>query len=166
MLAEYFSLNISSSGHVESIPLLLPDYTPNLDKLPYFLMRLGPQVRHLLFSNFTYYNLIIRTLQVDWETEAECFESFLRELAYFYVPGPGPFGRSSSLEISAESESSQEEASLRDQEVKAERWQIQHALFPGFRRYLVPPKTLLDGGHPAIIQVANLPDLYKVFERC
>ena len=44
MLAEYFSLNITASGLVESLPLLLRDYTPNLDNLPNFLMRLGPQV--------------------------------------------------------------------------------------------------------------------------
>lgn len=44
MLEEYFSLKISEEGMVECIPLLLKDYTPNLDKLPLFLMRLGPQV--------------------------------------------------------------------------------------------------------------------------
>lgn len=44
MLAEYFSLTISESGLVESLPLLLRDYIPNLDNLPSFLMRLGPQV--------------------------------------------------------------------------------------------------------------------------
>lgn len=44
MLADYFSLTISDSGFVESIPLLLRDYVPNLDNLPGFLMRLGPQV--------------------------------------------------------------------------------------------------------------------------
>lgn len=44
MLSEYFSLDISESGLVESLPLLLRDYTPNLDNLPNFLMRLGPQV--------------------------------------------------------------------------------------------------------------------------
>jgi DNA mismatch repair protein MLH1 len=44
MLSEYFSLDISASGQVESLPLLLRDYTPQLDNLPDFLMRLGPQV--------------------------------------------------------------------------------------------------------------------------
>jgi hypothetical protein len=48
MLAEYFSLNITASGLVESLPLLLRDYTPNLDNLPGFLMRLGPQVSPIL----------------------------------------------------------------------------------------------------------------------
>lgn len=45
MLREYFSLCITSDGLVQSLPMLLRDYTPNLDKLPLFLMRLGPQVK-------------------------------------------------------------------------------------------------------------------------
>jgi DNA mismatch repair protein MLH1 len=49
MLAEYFALTISDSGLVESLPLLLRDYIPNLDNLPSFLMRLGPQVSIYLF---------------------------------------------------------------------------------------------------------------------
>jgi DNA mismatch repair protein MLH1 len=44
MLDEYFSLRINERGQLESLPLLMGDYTPNLDKLPLFLMRLGPQV--------------------------------------------------------------------------------------------------------------------------
>ncbi|KAJ7234636.1 histidine kinase-like ATPase [Mycena haematopus] len=88
-------------------PQIVDDYTPNLDKLPSLLMRLGPQV--------------------DWNSEMECFDSFLRELAYFY------------------------------------RWQIQHIVFPSLRRYLSAPKTLLDRD---VVQIASLPDLYKVFERC
>lgn len=48
MLNEYFSFNINSRGELESLPLLLRDYTPNLDKLPLFLMRLGPQVFPLI----------------------------------------------------------------------------------------------------------------------
>ena len=52
-----------------------------------------------------------------------------------------------------------------DQELqeKAERWQIQHILFPAMRRYIAAPKTLLELD---IVQVADLPELYKVFERC
>ncbi|KAF8180418.1 histidine kinase-like ATPase [Pholiota molesta] len=81
-----------------------------------FLMRLGPQI--------------------------ECFDTFLRELAYFYIPVP---------------------PTSDTDEYKAERWQIQHVLFPAMRRYLLPPKSLLDRD---VVQVADLPDLYKVFERC
>ncbi|PCH44902.1 DNA mismatch repair protein MutL [Wolfiporia cocos MD-104 SS10] len=130
MLSEYFSLDISADGAVESIPMLLRNYTPNLDKLPLFLMRLGPQV--------------------NWASERECFESFLRELAFFYVPEP--------LSPTHTDEAPQSEA-----EDKSMRWQLQHVLFPAIARYLVAPKSLLDRD---VVQVANLPDLYRVFERC
>ena len=53
MLSEYFSLHISPEGLVETLPLLLRDFIPNLDKLPNFLMRLGPQVRGLLATLMT-----------------------------------------------------------------------------------------------------------------
>ncbi|KIK70163.1 hypothetical protein GYMLUDRAFT_34643 [Collybiopsis luxurians FD-317 M1] len=134
MLAEYFSLDISEDGLVQSLPLLLRDYTPNLDKLPLFLMRLGPQV--------------------NWASETECFDSFLRELAYFYVPGP--ILSDNDVDFSSEAEKDSPGA-------KAERWQIQHILFPAMRRHLAAPKSLLDVD---VVQVASLPDLYKVFERC
>jgi DNA mismatch repair protein MLH1 len=149
MLAEYFSVRVSSEGMVESLPLLLRDYTPNLDKLPSFLMRLGPQVR------LTILNLLLGSLrycdsQVNWSSEKDCFDSFLRELAYFYVPGPLVPAPVLSSSVP------------RDEE-KAERWQIQHVLFPTMRRYLITPKSLLDRD---VVQVASLPDLYRVFERC
>jgi DNA mismatch repair protein MLH1 len=154
MLSEYFSLDLTSAGEVQAIPLLLQGYTPNLDKLPYFLMRLGPQVRSH-FSLLT--TSVFTSYQVDWTSEIECFESFMRELAYFYAPGPGPFtGSEDSLHSS--------DPAVHEQTVGAERWQIQHIMFPAFRRYLTAPKALLDDG--AAVQVANLPDLYKVFERC
>ena len=44
MLAEYFEINITSDGEIESLPHLMKEYTPDLNKLPAFLMRLGPQV--------------------------------------------------------------------------------------------------------------------------
>jgi DNA mismatch repair protein MLH1 len=44
MMLEYFSLDILETGDVKTIPNLLREYTSNLDKLPMFLMRLGPQV--------------------------------------------------------------------------------------------------------------------------
>lgn len=85
--------------------------------------------------------------QVDWTSEAECFTSFLRELAYFYIPGP--------LQSTP--------AASPNAEVKAEKWQIEHILFTCMRRYLAAPKSLLARD---VLQVASLPDLYRVFERC
>ncbi|KAL1679590.1 hypothetical protein EV122DRAFT_209500 [Schizophyllum commune] len=140
MLSDYFAMDITEDGNLESLPLLLRDYTPNLDKLPNFVMRLGPQV--------------------DWTSEQGCFESFLRELAYFYVPGPGPFAP---LDDAPKPGADEGNATLGADEEKAERWQIEHVLFAAMRKYLVPPKALLERD---VVQVADLPDLYKIFERC
>jgi DNA mismatch repair protein MLH1 len=90
--------------------------------------------------------------QVNWTSESECFESFLRELASFYAPG-------AAISVPSSPASTDEEKA----QEKAERWQIQHVLFPAMRRFLVAPKSLLDRD---VVQIANLPDLYKVFERC
>lgn len=148
MLREYFSLGITVEGMVDSLPLLIHDFTPNLDKLPLFLMRLGPQV--------------------NWNNERECFDSFLRELAYFYVPGPGPLATVSSI---AEHDDEDDDGTEKDghpagassQQEASENWQIEHVLFPAMKRYLTAPKSLLTRD---VVQIASLPDLYRVFERC
>ena len=44
MLDDYFSVKINEAGELETLPLLQRDYRPDLNKLPLFLMRLGPQV--------------------------------------------------------------------------------------------------------------------------
>jgi hypothetical protein len=43
MLGEYF-MHITPEGRVETLPLLLRRYTPNLDRLPLFLMRIALKV--------------------------------------------------------------------------------------------------------------------------
>lgn len=156
MLAEYFSFEISEQGTLLSLPLLLKDYIPNLDNLPSLLMRLGPQV--------------------NWNSETECFETFLRELAYFYtpmslVPRDDPDDDAEGADSSQDPvtkgtmdiETKGKKKEKKDARENAEKWQIQHILFPAMRRYLVPPKSLLDRD---VVQVASLPELYKVFERC
>ncbi|VDC07390.1 unnamed protein product [Peniophora sp. CBMAI 1063] len=134
MLGSFFSVCISEEGLVEAVPLLLPSVLPNLDKLPLFLMRLGPQV--------------------EWQDEQNCYDNLLREIAHLYSPGPGILG---------ESGIGEEDVEEREQATAAEKWQIQHTLFPAMRQYLLPPGSLLDRD---FVQVANLPDLYHVFERC
>jgi DNA mismatch repair protein MLH1 len=44
LLAEYF-MRITPEGCVETLPRLLRRYTPNLDRLPLFLLRIALQVR-------------------------------------------------------------------------------------------------------------------------
>ncbi|KAH9470215.1 hypothetical protein Pst134EA_007481 [Puccinia striiformis f. sp. tritici] len=71
MLNEYFSFQIDpSSGNLVTIPLLLPEHAPNMEKLPLFLVRAA--------------------VECDWTDEMGCFSSFLRELAFFYAPSRLP----------------------------------------------------------------------------
>ncbi|OCL05827.1 DNA mismatch repair protein MutL [Glonium stellatum] len=139
MLAEYFSLEISEEGDLLRIPLLMKGYMPSLAKLPQFLLRLGPRV--------------------DWMDEKDCFHSFLRELASFYVPESLP-----SPPVPDENEA--ETAITEDPEIAARRRQLtralEHVIFPALKARLVATKGLLKG----VMEVANLKGLYRVFERC
>lgn len=97
--------------------------------------------------------------QVDWTAEGPCFDTFLRELAYFYRPGPLDFENNRPLpdpQLPSDPALPAED--------KSARWQVQHVVFTAIRKYLVPHKRLLEGDNA--VQVANLPDLYRVFERC
>ncbi|KAF4465170.1 DNA mismatch repair MLH1 [Fusarium albosuccineum] len=138
MLLEYFSLEISPAGELVSLPLLIKGYTPPLVKLPGFLLRLGPAV--------------------DWTEEKACFESFLRQLATFYVPESLPAlpGDPESLR----EENVPEELRGRRQHV---RHAVEHVLFPAFKARLVATRSLMNNG---VLEVASLKGLYRVFERC
>lgn len=124
MLDEYFSVSISADGHLEAIPLLLKGYTPDLDRLPQFLLSLAHRA--------------------VWDNEKQCFDTILREIGFFYSPRP----------FVAPSEEEQGERAHRQ-------WQLEHVLFPSFRRTQWPRRL-----KQSAKQVANLPDLFRVFERC
>ena len=66
MLEDYFSLSLSSSDPLcmETLPILLDSYVPNLDYLPQFLLRLSTEV--------------------NWNDEYECFRTFADEISKFY----------------------------------------------------------------------------------
>ncbi|KAJ4300312.1 DNA mismatch repair protein Mlh1 [Collariella sp. IMI 366227] len=144
MLHEYFSLEISPTGELLSIPLLVKGYTPAIVKLPRFLLRLGPHV--------------------DWTDEKSCFETFLKELAAFYVPEQLPATPGGGGDEAAASTDDEKDIS---DEIKARRSHVrralEHVLFPAFKSRLVGTKSLMQGG---ILEVANLKGLYRVFERC
>jgi DNA mismatch repair protein MLH1 len=132
MLSEYFTLEISEEGELLSIPLLVKGYMPSMAKLPNFLLRLGPHI--------------------DWQSEGGCFQSFLRELASFYVPEALPHS------ATTPGGDLEDISSRRDELHRA----VENTLFPAFKARLVATKSLLKG----TIEVANLKGLYRVFERC
>jgi DNA mismatch repair protein MLH1 len=66
MLDDYFAIGLSSTTPVrlETLPILLDSYVPNLDYLPQFLLRLSSEV--------------------NWTDERQCFRTFADELSKFY----------------------------------------------------------------------------------
>ncbi|KAK7206523.1 putative DNA mismatch repair protein Mlh1 [Myxozyma melibiosi] len=137
MLLEYFSVEITESGDLTSIPLLLKDYTPPISKLPMFIYRI--------------------CTNVDWSNELECFQSLLRELAIFNVPESLP--KVNELDESENTTGIKDSLELRRQELSQT---LEHRIFPTVGRRLIATKSLLS----AVIEIANLPGLYRIFERC
>lgn len=66
MLEDYFSLRLTSTDPIciETLPILLDTYVPNLDYLPQYLLRLSKEV--------------------NWTDECECFRTFADEISKFY----------------------------------------------------------------------------------
>ena len=76
--------------------------------------------------------------EVNWLKEKPCFEDLCRETAKFY----------SHLDVTEDN------------------WKhvTEHILFTAIKESLLPPKTFRSDS--TILQIASLPELYKVFERC
>ena len=85
--------------------------------------------------------LIRLATEVNWETERDCLHDICREIARLYCWTPSTDGVS-----------------------EAARFQLEHALFPALKEQLLPGRFSANDG--TFLQVADLPDLYKVFERC
>jgi DNA mismatch repair protein MLH1 len=67
MLDDYFSIKIvqrNDTIYLETLPILIEDYEPDLFELPIFLLRLATEV--------------------DWKIEKDCFESLCNEISLFY----------------------------------------------------------------------------------
>ncbi|KAL8966422.1 MAG: hypothetical protein Q9197_005992 [Variospora fuerteventurae] len=141
MLLEYFQMEVSESGELISIPILIKGYVPAMFKVATFLMRLGPCV--------------------NWTEEKACFHTFLRELAAFYTPQQLPRAKRDGEETETGEVQTDE---LRDQISSADEMAhvLEHVLFPALKARLLATRGLLKG----VIEVANLKGLYKVFERC
>uniref|UniRef100_UPI003AAC1480 DNA mismatch repair protein Mlh1 n=1 Tax=Centroberyx gerrardi TaxID=166262 RepID=UPI003AAC1480 len=130
MLGDYFSMEIDQEGNLTGLPLLVDKYTPLMEGLPMFVLRLATEV--------------------NWDNEKECFRDFSKECSQFY---------SIRKQYILEAEPGEEQ-----KDAESWRWKVEHIIFKAFRSLFSPPKHFSEDG--SVLQIANLPDLYKVFERC
>ena len=128
-------------------------------------------------------------IQVEWETEKECFQTFAQECGNFYCTQHDPFlldsaeegetttmaGSSSSVTESkgtsssasaAASSSSASSGAMNPTLYKKEpwRWIMEHVIFPALKTDFIPQRKMAEDG--TVLQIADLHELYKVFERC
>ena len=102
--------------------------------------------------------------QVTWDSEKECFKTFAKELSDLFAVRKNVYA-----EVSAkDDEQGQGEGSGGQSEAGRQgdnwRWTVEHVIYPAFRSLLMPPKSASED--TSVLQLASLPDLYKVFERC
>ncbi|KAF9997844.1 DNA mismatch repair protein [Entomortierella chlamydospora] len=147
MLREYFSICINDNGELTAIPMMIKGYIPNLEKLPDFLWRLGSEV--------------------DWKAEKACFQTISRELAIFYSTHPERVKDSLAEDNNNENDENldHEDKSLQDTQNAQFQRMVSSIIFPAFKKHFIPPKALIEKSG-MVVQVAQVKDLYKVFERC
>ncbi|GER27566.1 DNA mismatch repair protein MLH1 [Striga asiatica] len=167
MLEEYFGIYIDPNGNLSRLPIILDQYTPDMDRVPEFVLCLGNDV--------------------NWDDEKKCFQTIAAAIANFYalhpplLPNPSGDGLkfykkvpSGNLDEGSTSRNAgrdeKEDGTEHELLLEAERawshreWSIQHVLLPSMRLFLKPPTIMATNG--TFVKVASLEKLYRIFERC
>ncbi|CAL0324518.1 unnamed protein product [Lupinus luteus] len=168
IMDEFFSIYIDKHGNVATLPVILDQYTPDMDRIPEFVLCLGNDV--------------------DWEDEKNCIQGVSVALGNFYamhppmLPNPSGEGLlfykkrkvldNCTKENACDSTGSNVENDKVDHELLSEattewaqrEWTIQHVLFPSMRLFFKPPVSMATNG--TFVKVTSLERLYKTFERC
>lgn len=138
MLVEYFSIEII---HTDT-----PD--PKLRSIPLLLKGYVPPLDKLpLFL----YRL---GTKVDWEDEKICLDGILKQIALFYIPESFE-----SNEVLKDDDPLKPELIAKHQELNE---CLENVLMPIIKKKLLATKNLSKD----VVEIANLPGLYRVFERC
>ncbi|SCU81965.1 LADA_0C02124g1_1 [Lachancea dasiensis] len=142
MLDEYFSIELYDGEKnlelmkVRSIPMLLKDYNPPLSKLGLFFYKMGKKV--------------------NWSDEMMCLQGILKQIALLYVPEViekiDPQDASIDEEVMAKNIAKVEHMAIALEEV----------IFPCVKKRFLASESQ----QSSIVEIANLPGLYKIFERC
>ena len=83
----------------------------------------------------------------NWDIEEECFSQIAKELALFYSQIQFNINKKMSKYLSKELEG-----------------KVCNHLLPAIKFYLIPPRYFMEEG--VFVQIADLKNLYKIFERC
>ncbi|ODV84641.1 hypothetical protein CANARDRAFT_200946 [[Candida] arabinofermentans NRRL YB-2248] len=117
---------------------------PKLISIPMLIRGYTPNLTKLAFLLF---KMVAR---VNWDDEKMCLGGILRQIALFYIPAtiPNSDDPDSTLDDAAEREN------LSDI--------LDNLIFPLLKKKFLATENLVRD----VVEIANLPGLYKVFERC
>lgn len=142
MFKEYFEIGLEINEDDQlilvSLPLIMRDIIPSLSKLPFFIYRLGSSEN------------------INFQDEKLTFQSILKEIALLYIP------ESISSDDDNFETNANELKSLNNNKRDQLNNQLEHLVFPMIKRRFLATKNLLRD----VVQIADLPGLYRVFERC
>jgi DNA mismatch repair protein MLH1 len=97
-------------------------------------------------------SLMLRLLtDVSYDEEKACLDGVLRELAMFYRVSSPEHAKAREQQSSPKSDAVQEFERV-----------VAHIVFPAMKRFYLPSRDMQE----YVKALANLPDLYRVFERC
>lgn len=97
-------------------------------------------------------------LQVNWTEEKACFDTFLRELAYFYSLAPSPIADEADGAMVSASQAEERADEVAERE-EVEKRQVQQVVWPTAKQYLVGQEGMLKRD---VVQVTSLESLYRV----
>ncbi|CAH2355214.1 DNA mismatch repair protein Mlh1p [[Candida] railenensis] len=122
------------------------DQDNNLISLPMILKNIEPVVHKLPYF---FYRL---GANINYEDERECLQGIMKEIALLYIPEP----------IANEPGSTDEEKALNDAKRDVLDQELENRVFPSLQQKFIATSDLLED----VMEIADLPGLYKVFERC
>ena len=138
MFDEYFQIRLSYDS----------ENRPVLESLPMLLPEVKPS---LLKLPYFLYRLGAR---VNYNSEKDCLREVMEQIALLYIPDAIP-----RFEICLNSTTTAEVLSSKKSEMNHI---LETQLFPAMKQRFLAPNYL----SPNILQIADLPGLYRVFERC
>lgn len=148
MLEEYFSIKLEKVKVYSDKSKQKKVTSLRITGLPILLDGHNPSPQGLpLF-------LLRLATEVDWTEEQSCFKGACTELASFY----------SELPFDPNADPNDAKGTNPDYIDDEAKKYVKHTLFPAISFLLVPPASFANDG--AVIKLANLTSLYKVFERC
>lgn len=145
-LRRHFSIDVDTEGRLCSLPQLIEQWTPDMCRLPVFVLALAQKV--------------------EWGEEERCFRSLALALADLYAvhpllppSSPGEAEGEGGLDQASRGGESQEEG-----ERRAREWSVQHVILPALRLFLKPGRHRAGDG--SLVELTRLETLYRIFERC